>query len=42
MAAPGRLMPVKGYKQEPEKLVHNLIYVSRLQILPCAFRLHLW
>lgn len=41
MTALWRLMPVKGYKQEYKKLVHNLIYVSRTQNLPRAFRLHL-
>ncbi len=41
MAALARLMPVKGYKQESEKLVHNLIYVSRPQNRLCALRLHL-
>lgn len=41
MTALGRLMPVKGYKQESKKLVHNLIYVSRTQTLPCAVRIQL-
>ncbi len=42
MAALTHLMPVKGHKQKPEKLVHNLIYVSRPQNRPCSLRLHLW